>query len=574
MNEAQIKLSTALRQAIKGRIGRREFLQLAMASGVSLAAADNLLANARAATPKRGGRFRLGVSDSASTDTLDPATYLNAFAGTAFWGTLSNGLTEIDADGDVVGDIAESFEPSEGARKWMFRIRKGVTFHNGRTVTAQDVLASLQHHRGEASTSGAKASLQEAITIKADGPDTVIFELASGNADFPYVMTDYHLPIMPAREDGTADWSSGVRTGAYKLEKFQPGVQATFSLNADYHKEDRGWFDSVQILAIGDIVYVAQEVSGPWRLMQVPDAEGAFVAIDPQDGAVTALTGGLTARTTALLAGEIDYMDRCDLKTLPLLEGTPGLAIMETTGYGSYVFAMNVTTKPFDDPNVRMALKYSMDREEILNVAFSGHGTIGNDTPIAPPVKFAFDPLPHHTYNPAKARESLKKAGLKGLSVDLSVSDVAFAGALDTALMWREHAKACGINLNVIREPADGYFTNVWRKKPFVATYWFGRPTVDWMMALAFASKAVWNDTSWSDTRFDELLAAARSETDEKQRAGMYAETQQILHDDGGLITVLFNSYVEAHVDNLGHGRVASNVQLDGMRVAERWWFT
>ncbi len=534
MNEAQIKLSTALRQAIKGRIGRREFLQLAMASGVSLAAADNLLATARAATPKRGGRFRLGVSDSASTDTLDPATYLNAFAGTAFWGTLSNGLTEIDADGDVVGDIAESFEPSEGARKWMFRIRKGVTFHNGRTVTAQDVLTSLQHHRGEASTSGAKASLQEAITIKTDGPDTVIFELASGNADFPYVMTDYHLPIMPAREDGTADWSSGVRTGAYKLEKFQPGVQATFSLNADYHKEDRGWFDSVQILAIGDV----------------------------------------TARTNALLAGEIDYMDRCDLKTLPLLEGTPGLAILETTGYGSYVFAMNVTTKPFDDPNVRMALKYSMDREEILNVAFSGHGTIGNDTPIAPPVKFAFDPLPHHTYNPAKAREYLKKAGLNGLSVDLSVSDVAFAGALDTALMWREHAKACGINLNVIREPADGYFTNVWRKKPFVATYWFGRPTVDWMMALAFASNAVWNDTSWSDTRFDELLAAARSETDEKQRAGMYAETQQILHDDGGLITVLFNSYVEAHVDNLGHGRVASNVQLDGMRVAERWWFT
>ena len=83
---------------------------------------------------------------------------------------------------------------------------------------------------------------------------------------------------------------------------------------------------------------------------------------------------------------------------------------------------------------------------------------------------------------------------------------------VDCALMWREQAKTCNIDINVVREPDDGYWTNVWRKKPFVSAYWFGRPTIDWMMTTAFTSNAVWNDTSWSNTRFDELLALLGAE--------------------------------------------------------------
>jgi len=526
-------LHSGLKKLAAGRMSRREFMTFALGLGLAPSLAEALMATARAGTPKRGGQFRLGATGGSTSDTLDPATYLDVYTGTAFWGTLSNGLTEIDAGGDVVGDIAESFEASDGARKWVFKLRNGVTFHDGRPLKTSDVIASMNHHLGESSTSAAKAILQDVASIKADGPDTVIFELTGPSADFPYGLSDYHLPIMPAKDDGTADWSSGIRTGAYQLKKLQPGVKASFSRNENYHKPDRGWFDSVEILSIADS----------------------------------------TARTNALMSGEIDYMDRCDLKVLPLLESYPGISILETTGYGSYVFAMNVTTKPFDDPNVRMALKYSIDRDDILNVLFYGHGTTGNDTPIAPTVKFAFDPMPRHTYNPAKARDYLKKAGLDKLSISLSVADAAFAGAVDCALMWREQAKICNIDINVVREPEDGYWTNVWRKKPFVSAYWFGRPTIDWMMTTAFTSNAVWNDTSWSNTRFDELLAQARAETEEDKRAAMYAEAQQILHDDGGIITVLFNSYVEAHTSGLSHGMVASNSQLDGMRIAERWWF-
>ena len=234
MNETQNKLNAALGQAVRGRITRREFTQLALASGVSLAAANSMFTKAYADEPKKGGNFKVGVGHGATTDSMDPGLYPDQFTGTALWGTLANSLTEIDADGNVVGDVAESFESSDGAKKWVFKVRNGITFHNGRTVTADDVIASLQHHLGENSKSAAKSLLKEVATMKADGPNTVVFELTGGNADFPYTVSDYHMPIMPKNPDGTVDWQSGIRTGAYKLDKFDPGVQASFSKNENY----------------------------------------------------------------------------------------------------------------------------------------------------------------------------------------------------------------------------------------------------------------------------------------------------------------------------------------------------
>ena len=146
-------------------------------------------------------------------------------------------------------------------------------------------------------------------------------------------------------------------------------------------------------------------------------------------------------------------------------------------------------------------------------------------------------------------------------------------GAVDAAQLFADSAKAAGITINVVKEANDSYWDNVWMKKPFTASYWSGRPTVDWMFATAYAADAAWNDTSWKHPRFNELLLAARSEADETKRASMYGEMQQILHDDGGVIVMVFNQYVDAHSKKLAHGDVVgSNWQLDGMKIAQRWW--
>jgi peptide/nickel transport system substrate-binding protein len=188
-------------------------------------------------------------------------------------------------------------------------------------------------------------------------------------------------------------------------------------------------------------------------------------------------------------------------------------------------------------------------------------------------VKFAIDPQPKHVYDPEMAKSLLKKAGIESLKFDLSVSDAAFTGAVDSALLWQESAKAANIDINVIREPDDAYWDNVWLKKPFVASYWAGRPTADWMFTTAYAADAAWNDTFWKNPRFNELLVQARAETDDTKRAAMYAEMQQLVQHDGGLVNLVFNTFVDVHVNTLAHGDTAANWPMDGMKIAERWWF-
>ena len=529
MSEQINKLKLAEKLAGRGKVSRRQFVQLAMAAGFTAATGELMFTKAARAEPKKGGTFRMGLGHGATTDSLDPATYPDQFTGTMGWGAIGNSLTELNAKGEPVPDLAESFEPADDAKTWVFKVRKGATFHDGKNVTADDVVASYRHHMGPDSKSAAKSILTAVTDIKADG-DNVIFTLNAGNADFPFLASDYHTPIMPT-VDGKADWQSGIRTGPFKLVKFEPGVSAKMVRNENFY--GNVWFDEFEMSCIPDVA----------------------------------------ARTAALTAGEIDYMDRCDLKTLDLVKMTPGVLITEVTGYGHYVIPMNVTVAPFNDVNVRLALKYAIDRKAIVDKVFYGHGTPGNDNPIAPTIQFAIDPQPRHDYDPEKAKSYLKKAGLDSLKVDLSTADAAFAGAVDAALLYKDSAAKAGIDINVIREPDDGYWDNVWMKKPWCMSYWNGRPTCDWMFATAYADDAAWNDAFWKHPKFNELLKAARSETDQKKRASMYAEMQQIQADDGGNVVIMFNNYVSAHSDKLAHGDIAANWDGDGMKAASRWWF-
>jgi peptide/nickel transport system substrate-binding protein len=521
------------RQAQDGRISRREFMGRAAALGVAAATATSILSKAGvAATPKRGGSAKFGLAHGATTDSGDPAAYPDTGTQIPFWGTMSNSLTIVDAKGDVKPDLAESFEATDKAAKWVFRLTKGVTFHDGKDVTADDVVASFRHHMGKDSKSAVKSVLASVKDIEADDKHTVVFQLEGGNADFPYIASDYHLPIMPAK-DGKADWQSNVRTGPFMFESWQPGARAKLKRNPSYFHEGKPYFDEVEFLTIADVA----------------------------------------ARMNALITGEVHWIGRPDLKTLNLLQRDPKIEVTEVTGYAHYVFPMNVTAPPFDNLDVRTALKWAVNRDEIVQKVFLGHAIAGNDNPVAPKVKFYADPQPKFTYDPEKARFHLKKAGMENLKVDLSVADAAFNGAIDAAVLYQQHAKAAGIDINVVREPNDGYFDNIWMKKPWCADYWGGRPTCDWLFTVIYAKGAAWNETHWANPHFDDLLVQARSETDDKRRATMYAEMQQLIHDDCGQIVLVFNNIVGAYSKKLAHDEIAANWEADGMRIAERWWF-
>ena len=202
----------------EGRVGRREFLRGATALGLSLTAANSWMSQAQAASPQKGGTLKAGLAHGSTTDSLDPATYENGFT-IAMDYSLFNHLTEVDVDGQLIPELAESWEASDDASQWTFKLRKGVEFHNGKTLTADDVVASINHHRGEDTKSAAAKIVAPITDVKSDGADTVVFKLESGNADFPFIVSDYHLAICPGQGRQGIDWQSGIGTGGYKPEE-------------------------------------------------------------------------------------------------------------------------------------------------------------------------------------------------------------------------------------------------------------------------------------------------------------------------------------------------------------------
>mgnify|MGYP001586442194 CR=1 FL=1 len=516
-----------------GHINRRTFVRSMVAAGVAVPSALGMATQVMASTPSKGGHYRLGMAHGSTTDSLDPATYENGFS-TNLSTSVFSCLTEIAPDGSLRGDLASSWDAVNDGASWIFDLRTGVEFHNGKSLHADDVVASLNYHRGEDSKSAAKGLLSPVTDIRADGANRVVIDLTEPNADFPFVIGDYHLVIMPSK-DGMVDPVAGIGTGAYVIESYEPGVRAQLTRNENFFGTSN--FDEATILSIIDI----------------------------------------TARQNALLSGQVDVIDRLDPKTVGLLARSPAVNILETTGYLHYTFPMRLNVDPFGDYDLRMALKYSLKRQEMVDKILLGHGAVGNDHPISPAVPFHAGDLPQREFDADKASYHYKKSGHSG-SIQLSASDAAFAGAVDAAQLIQASAGEAGIDIEVIREPSDGYWSNVWNKKGWSACYWGGRPTQDWMYSAAYTNDTEWNDTAWKGTessaKFNQLVIAARSELDNTKRAQMYADCQSLINDDGGAIVPMFANYIMGLSNNVSHADdVASNWELDGAHSIERWWF-
>jgi peptide/nickel transport system substrate-binding protein len=167
----------------------------------------------------------------------------------------------------------------------------------------------------------------------------------------------------------------------------------------------------------------------------------------------------------------------------------------------------------------------------------------------------------------------MKKAGKLNHTFKLHVSDAAFAGAVDTAVLIKEHATKAGVKIDVVREPQDGYWSNVWMKKAWTFSFWGGRPSEDWMFAIGYAEGSNWNEGHFKHKRFNELLKAARAELDNAKRREMYVEMQRLVRDEGGSIIPMFANLLMATSTKVGFENVAANFDLDGLRTPERWWF-
>jgi peptide/nickel transport system substrate-binding protein len=516
----------------QNKISRRQFITQVSALGFAVALSPAILAGtAHASVPKKGGRLVIGITGGSTTDSMDPGTLTSNMNQNVNW-QIRNSLVEIDHNFNAIPELAESWGSTPDAKVWTFKLRKGVEFHNGKTMTAEDVIFSINHHLGEESKSAAKGYLKSIESIKADGKNEVIFTLSGGSADFPFILGDYHLTICPAGTKGP-EFEKGIGTGGYILESWEPGVRAFSKRNPNYWKEGRAHFDEIETLSITDT----------------------------------------NARTNALKTGQINYMDRVELKTVHLMKKMQGVNVSAVTGTAHYTIPMRLDQSPYNDNFVRRALKLAVDREELVKQILRGYGEPGNDHPIAPVNKYYAKDLEQRKYDPDKAKFYMKQAGMLDHVFNLHAADAAFAGAVDTAILMKEQAKKAGIKINVVKEPDDGYWSNVWMKKEWTMCYWGGRPIEDMMFSVAYSDGAPWNDTLWQNARFDKLLVDARAELDDVKRRKMYEDMQEICRNDSGTVVPMFNQMVEASSAKLAHGPVSGHMALDGMRIGERWWF-
>ena len=254
------------------------------------------------------------------------------------------------------------------------------------------------------------------------------------------------------------------------------------------------------------------------------------------------------------------------------LARAPGVSVTNVSGRGHYVFIMHCNTAPFDNKDLRLALKYAINRQELVDKILDGFGSVGNDIPINKAYPLFDATLPQREFSLEKAAEHYKASGHDGSPIEMIVADGAFPGAVDAAALFQQTAKAAGIPLEIKRVPDDGYWSDVWNVKPFCASYWGGRPVQDQMYSTAYVSTADWNDTKFSNKEFDDLVLQARSETDLAKRKELYSKIAKILWEEGGVICPMFNDWVEAHSEAIA-GWLPNGEQemMNGLATSKTW---
>lgn len=522
--------SQRLMQAIGSGASRRDVLSLLAGLGISSAFGGTLIGSATKAfadTPKKGGKIRVAGFGTSTADTLDPAK--QSFSTDYCRCTMFyNGLTELDDRMNPKLALAESIDHDK-ATVWTIKLRKGVMFHDGKELTSDDVVFSLKRHHDPATGSKAKALADLMKEIVANGKYEVKITLTGPQADFPVVLGTYHFLIA---QNGTTDFSKGIGTGPYKCKEFQPGVRSIAVRNENYWKQGGGpYVDEIEFIGIPDV----------------------------------------GARVNALLAGDVDFIGNVNPASAKVILGTKGFSILETKS-GNYTdLVMRMDSAPGNNPDFVLGMKHLMNRELIKRNVFQGYAEVANDQPIPPLNRYYAADIPQRKFDPDRAKSLLNKAGVLNTTVPIVTSPAA-TGSVEMGLLLQQAAQQIGLKVDLKQVPADGYWSNYWMKVPVGYGNINPRPTADILLSLFFAGNAPWNESAWKNEKFDQLLVAARGETDEAKRKQMYTDMQVMISEQAGIGIPVFINGLDAHKEKLKGLRPMGTGSMMGYSFAEHVW--
>jgi peptide/nickel transport system substrate-binding protein len=496
-------------------ITRREILRGALAGGVLLStggvlsacgsgdtggtAAKSNTGGTTATSAKAGGSLRVGVSGGGAKDSID-AHLLTTDPDIARAFQLYEPLAIRNPAYELEMVLAEAIE-ADKPDVFTVRLREGVTFHDGKPVTADDVLFSLNRIVDPKSPKTGAASLGsiDFKRLKKLDDRTVRITLKSPDVGFPDDLGQYFNTIVPTGYDP----KNPVGSGPFKFQSFSPGERSVFVKNPDYWGE-------------------------PAKLDEV-------VIIDFADD---------TARVNALLGGQVDAISNLPAAQIAQVKANKALNVLISETGAWQPFTMRVDAAPFDDVKVRQAMRLIVDRKQMIAQALSGQGREGNDLYAPFDAAYASD-LPQRAQDLEQAKSLLKSAGQSDLRVELVTSPV-YQGLVEAAQVFAQQAKGAGVTVKVRKVDSGTFYGDNYLKWPFAQDFWFTRTYLG-QVAQGSLKSSPFNETHWDDPDFVKLIGAARAELDEAKRTELLQQAQQIEYDRGGYIVWSFSNQVDAH---------------------------
>ena len=498
------------RQLLAGAAGLAAVGGLAAACGSgSSSSSTSSSSTAAAGTPKRGGNFRLGVTGGGSKDIMDgqniitkpdQARLVSAFETLL----LFNENYQLTNNG-----LAESVT-QDNPKQYTIKLRKGIEFQNGKTMTADDVIYSFQRIGTQENglTGFAATATMDIAGMKKLDKYTVQLPLKTPDSTVPQTLGSYTFTIVPTGYKAYP--APQIGTGAYKLKSFTPGQQSVHERNPNYWRSGEPYFDTVTISDFSDS----------------------------------------TAQVNALLGGQIDAMTDLPASQVKVVQARSMGALISKTG-GWLPLCMAIDMPPFDDVRVRQAMRLIVDRPQMIEQVASGYGFVGNDL-YAP-----FDPgynhsLPQRHQDIAQAKSLLKAAGKANLAVDLHTTNGA-AGMVETATVFANQAQAAGVKINVINDP--NYYGNQYLKLAFSIDFWGTRSYLNQVQQGSLPNSP-YNETHWppksgTGSNFESLYNQALATTDSATRIQIEHEMQQAEYNVGGYIIPFFGDLIDGYAANV-----------------------
>jgi len=535
-----------------GRLTRRQLIIRATVAGLSASSIGTLLAacggssttkstsTAASGPIKRGGTFRLGCA--VPTGDVDPVFLFDQ--GSIFTAQLAGeSLCKRMADTSLQPRLATSWRQVGSAKEWEFKIRQGVTWHDGKPLTVDDVVATMKMLTdpkvGSSALSAFNGVLSPDGVSKVDA-QTVRFSLDRAYVDFPYTVSDdnYNSIILPVGYKKGDFAKGGIGTGPFILKQLTPKQGATFVANPKYWGKDAKG---------GALPYLAG--------VQVKYFN------DPQSNVL------------ALQSGGIDIDPQMAYASARGLYNDPNVRVLELPSSEHRTVPMRTDQAPFDDKRVRQALAYSIDRDALVKGLFGGKAKVGNDHTFAQVYPFApsASEVPQRKQDYAKAKQLLAAAGHpNGITVPTLVVEE-FLDVPEYAQLIQDQAKGAGINIKLHQESQSIFYNKVWLQTPFAIVDWGGRGSVSPLIEPAYTAKGIWNSSHWKDPQFDKLVAQFDAEPDEGRRKQIVAQIAKLQNDNTPTLISFFITGlrgVRKNVQGIENGPVdhidASKVWLSG----------